>query len=547
MAYNPKKADLDSQGKRIILKKFFLKNRKQFYDTLGNIKAIDGAEFDKTSKKWTVPFTIENAKYIEDIGFQISDFMEKSIQNLLKPFENETPFIKRDKELIVNIEIGSDIIILDPPEDLIYYIKQDFEIDNPLYKENQKQGRSNHDTPRTLRVWDENQEEKWVSLSRGCERLLYNLTDKLDITCDSKDFTTYNSDSLDFSFSSKLRDNQIEPCKTVLESDSGVLCGGTGFGKTVCALYIIAKRQQRTMVIVHTKELLYQWEERCKEFLDYTPGLIGSGKFSIKQITIATVQTINKREFDCSSFGFLVVDECHRTPSSTFLKSCQKFSPFYILGLSATPYRRDGLAKFIFWTLGDLVYNVSKEELMEEGAILRPEIMYREFNYPTSGDYMKQIAQIVNWRERTEEIIDDVQELLFTGKRGIIVLLADRTLHLDNLSESLSLRDIEHDVLTGKIADKKRRAIVKGLNEATIKIVLATASLLQEGFDCKELTYIFICSPIKYAGKLVQIIGRAIRPCKEFDKKPVIYDYKDAGGIFNAQFESRKRVYDSYK
>ncbi|MEN8190944.1 MAG: DEAD/DEAH box helicase family protein, partial [Thermodesulfobacteriota bacterium] len=117
-------------------------------------------------------------------------------------------------------------------------------------------------------------------------------------------------------FSGTLRPYQQEAVSLVEKRAFGVLEAGTGSGKTVMALAVIAERRQPTLVVVHTKELLYQWQERISQFLDLDCGLVGDGHFTIEPVTVAIVNSARKRVDELKDhFGHLVVDECHRVPA----------------------------------------------------------------------------------------------------------------------------------------------------------------------------------------------------------------------------------------
>ena len=149
-------------------------------------------------------------------------------------------------------------------------------------------------------------------------------------------------DPVDFSFAGNLRPLQQQAVNDVLSRESGLLEAGTGAGKTVMALYIIYQRGQPALIIVHTKELLNQWLDRIENFLGIPRdeiGIIGGGKFSIgERITVATVQSLYKRVDELvPHIGDLIVDECHRAPSRTFIEAVSAFDARYRFGPNRHP------------------------------------------------------------------------------------------------------------------------------------------------------------------------------------------------------------------
>ena len=232
-----------------------------------------------------------------------------------------------------------------------------------------------------------------------------------------------------FTFSGTLRGYQQEAFDAMLRRDFGVLECPTGGGKTIVVLALIAKRQQPTLIVVHSKELLYQWHDRIKQFLGIEAGLIGDGQFDIKDVTVGIVNSVSKHLKELKArFGFLVVDECHRCPAKTFIDVVSQFDCRYLLGLSATPYRRDGSGKVINFYLGRTVHRVDKHHLNEIGAVLRPEIVQVEtdFNYDYQDDYTRMLTAATNDEARNTQIVN---EALKHQNRGTTLLVSDRVNH----------------------------------------------------------------------------------------------------------------------
>jgi len=124
---------------------------------------------------------------------------------------------------------------------------------------------------------------------------------------------------IDFFFSGELRPYQQEAVEDIVQRSFGVLEAGTGSGKTVMALHIIAERKQPTIIIVHSRELMLQWMERIDTFLGIKAGQAGGGRFDIRPVTVAIVNTARKRVEELApNFGQIIVDECHRVPASLF-------------------------------------------------------------------------------------------------------------------------------------------------------------------------------------------------------------------------------------
>lgn len=349
----------------------------------------------------------------------------------------------------------------------------------------------------------------------------------------------------DFEFLGELRPYQQEALELVLKRSFGVLEAGTGSGKTVMALGIIAERKQPTIVVVHTKELFYQWRDRAEQFLGCDVGLVGDGKFSIKPLTIAIVNTARKRVDELvPHFGHLVVDECHRVPAGLFTDVVSKFDCKYLLGLSATAFRRDdGLTKLIYYFMGDRLHKVDQGELQQTGAVLKPEHIQinTDFSYKYTGKYHSLIKALVEHEGRNRKIADDVAAVVSRDPEGIALVVSDRVSHCALLADLILKRDVTVQILTGKISAEQRAEVVEDVQAGRVQVLVATLQLISEGFDCPGLSTLFLTTPITFEGRLLQVIGRIMRPAA--GKQPRVFDYVDAAvSPLNRSAKGRKKV-----
>jgi len=351
---------------------------------------------------------------------------------------------------------------------------------------------------------------------------------------------------IDLAFTGTLRDYQQEAVASVLKRPQGVLEASTGAGKTVCALAIIAARKQPTLILVHNVELLHQWQERIRQFLGVEAGQVGAGKCDVRPVTVGIVNSVRTRLEDLvPHFGHIVVDECHRCPSAMFTECASAFDAKYLLGLSATPYRRDGLTKVIHFYLGPVVHCVDQARLREIGAVLRPEIVARETGFVFDGDaseqYQFMLTALVEDRARNELIANDVQAEVARGT-GTVLVVSDRVAHLEALNACLSHREEDMVLLTGATPKKQRTAIVERLARGDVRVLGSTLQLIGEGFDAPGLSSLFLATPIKFSGRVLQVVGRVLRP--KDGKTPRIYDYQDNHvGVLKASAKARQQVF----
>ena len=333
---------------------------------------------------------------------------------------------------------------------------------------------------------------------------------------------------IDYTFAGDLRPYQQEAVDLVVKKSFGVLEAGTGSGKTVMALKVIAERKQPTLVLVHSKELLLQWEQRIKQFLNCEVGLVGDGKFKIAPLTVAIVNTARKRVDELiPHFGHLIVDECHRVPAGLFTDVVSKFDCNYLLGLSATAFRReDELTCLIYYFMGDRIHQVDQAELQAVGAILKPThiAVKTGFEYHYDGDYQALIKQVVEHEGRNRKIVDDIKKVV-SEKKGVSLVVSDRVGHCELLADLLTKAGVSCEVLTGKVSAELRSKIVDGVQAGRVQVLVASFRLISEGFDCPRLDTLFLTTPVAFEGALLQVCGRIMRPAE--GKRARVYDYVD--------------------
>lgn len=432
------------------------------------------------------------------------------------------------------------------------YLKEKLEIPNPKWIENERMGRWNKNTPQTLKFYQDAGNRKIV-VPRGYVRrlILFCRSNNIRYEIDDRRRTLA---PVNMAFEGKLKPFQNQAVQAMLKKEFGTLCAPAGSGKTIMGLYMIAKRAQPALVVVHTRDLAYQWVDRIAEFLGEKKesiGLIGGGEKRIgDKISVALVQSLYKCAQEVSSrIGYLVVDECHRAPSRTFTEAVTAFDSRYMLGLSATPYRRDKLSRLIFWHLGDLHHQVRGKELVQAGHILQADVIFRETPFQPHFDpvnnYSKMLSELTLDDRRNHLIASDVAKEVENGD-GVCLVLSDRKKHCEVLQSILKFRHhIDAQILTGDLTTVQRRKVLERLNDGSIKVLVATGQLVGEGFDCKNLSTLFIATPVRFSGRVIQYLGRVLRSAPG-KKRARVYDYVDVNvGPLRAAAKAREHIYVS--
>jgi superfamily II DNA or RNA helicase len=445
----------------------------------------------------------------------------------------------------MQVLLSNNLYVTNAPPHLRMEICERLTMVNPKFLEAEKSGRWTGNIERTLQFFRE--EDGCLILPRGFVRELLELCSKHGIKPELIDRRKKLAE-IEFTFSGNLRKDQEQALAAILINPFGILEAPTGSGKTVIGLAAIAERRQRTLIVTHTRELQTQWVSRIHSFLGIPEeqiGIIGGGKKRIGQkITVALVQSLYKlADRAAPYFGHLIVDECHRTPSRTFTEAVSAFDCKYMLGLSATPWRRDQIP--VRWFLGSAVHKISRDDLKNNNSILKPSVEFRPTNFITdlnpSEQYSKMLTELVADPDRNQKIVGDV--IKASGDGGTCLVLSDRKDHVRHLQNLIQRQGIPADVLIGDMQAKDRREVVDRLNAGLVKVLCATGQLIGEGFDSKELSTLFVTTPIKFSGRVLQYVGRILRPAP--GKTAKIIDFCDwRVGVLRASAESRKRIYE---
>jgi len=369
-----------------------------------------------------------------------------------------------------------------------------------------------------------------ISLPRGCLDAVQELLQQNDISVEIQDKRVAGCE-MHVKFIGKLRNDQKAAVRAILKQEVGVLCAPTAFGKTVSAAALIAQRKVSTMVLVHRTELLRQWQEQLNTFLvlsKNTLGVIGGGKKKLTgKIDIAVMQSLSRQKNLpdlLDRYGQIIVDECHHISAFSFEAILKQAKAKYVVGLTATPIRRDGHHPIIFMQCGPIRHSASRPENAPANLEVWPQSLSSPEIPPASGiqDVFRVLA---NDSSRNQRIAQDILEAYQEGRK--ILVLTERTDHLELLRKSIG-DDIKHQfILHGRLSKKRRADILTKLAElddSTPRILLATGRLIGEGFDHPPLDTLVLAMPISWKGTLQQYAGRLHR--EHAEKQDVrIYDY----------------------
>ncbi len=362
---------------------------------------------------------------------------------------------------------------------------------------------------------------------------------------------------IEVEFNGQLRPTQEEAVNGITGHDEGILCAPTAFGKTAVAAWLVAKRQVSTLILVHRQQLLDQWQERLAMFLSMPAnsiGHIGGGKMHRTGcVDVAVIQSLYQKDGVkdfVAEYGQVIVDECHHISAFTFEQVMRQVKARFVLGLTATPTRKDGHHPIIYMQCGPARFSMSAKAMTETNPF-NHRVIPRHTDFQVSPSLAELTIQDVyaalsKDASRNDLIADDIVDAVKLGRSPL--LLTGRTEHLQYFVTRLSGAVKHLFVLKGGMGKKQRRQIAEAMvavPEAESRVILATGSYIGEGFDDARLDTLFLAMPISWKGTLQQYVGRLHRL---HDNKRVVqvYDYVDnAVPMLARMYERRLKGYSA--
>ena len=439
----------------------------------------------------------------------------------------------------------------DLPEPMLNRMIRVAAFQNPEFYKAQAMRLPTWDKPRIISCSEEFTQH--LALPRGCLQEVRELLKELGIRVLIRDERCVGK-SIEVNFQGNLRDDQAEATRQTLQHDEGVLCAPTAFGKTVVAAKLIADRAVNTLILVHRQQLLEQWRARLAVFLDLPANAIGQvigGKDSRTGfIDVALLQSLQRKGEvkDCvAEYGHVIADECHHLTAFSFEQVMRQVKAKFIVGLTATPTRKDGHHPIIFMQCGPIRFSLSAREAAQLSPF-RHLVLPRQTGFQTPAEIADftihgAYAALVTNEERNQQIIGDIIQAVREGRTPLV--LTNRTDHLERLASGLS--EIQHVlILKGGMGKKQRQAaaeMLASIPDGTPRVLLATGSYIGEGFDDSRLDTLFLTMPISWRGTLQQYVGRLHRI--HHGKKVVrVFDYVDAQvPMLSRMYEKRLKGY----
>ena len=436
------------------------------------------------------------------------------------------------------------------PPALLNQLKRIAAFQNPEFYKRQNLRLSTALTPRVISCAEDLPDH--LALPRGCLSDVEEQLGRCGVTVDLRD-ERVAGENLALEFKGSLSPVQQAAARALLAHDIGVFVAPPGVGKTVLGTHLVARRGCSTLILVHRKPLLDQWRAQLALFLGIEAkevGQIGGGKNRpTGRIDVAMIQSLARKDgvnARLASYGHLIVDECHHLSAATFERVLAEAKARYVVGLTATPKRRDGHHPIIHMQLGPVRYAVDAQAHAQARAYEHV-LVVRETGYRGEGASIQEhYAGLARDESRNRMIVDDVIAALEEGRSPIV--LTERTDHLELLAGELSRVTRNLVVLRGGLGAKATRELRERLDSIPPdqeRLILATGRYIGEGFDDPRLDTLFLALPVSWKGTIVQYAGRLHRVSP--GKREVrIFDYADTEvPMLRRMFEKRLRGYSA--
>jgi superfamily II DNA or RNA helicase len=402
-------------------------------------------------------------------------------------------------------------------------------------------------------------------------------------------------------FSGKPFDYQEKIIESFMKAGgNGLICVPCGKGKTFMALAIAARLGKRFCIIVDKEFLLNQWKGEIESFF---PGLtVGVLQGDVNQTntvllprkslisaelkalckenglkvsgtkdeltarlydagidlnrdpetmtydcTICMLQSVIQKDYPkdtFANFGLTIFDECHHLGAAHFSRVLQKVQTKWMLGLSATPTRDDGLTKVFEWFLGAPVY---WEKTREPDATVA--VYVKSFVYDDDPDYYEApldwkndvimarlLGKVIDYKPRTNYIARIIKQWIKEDEGRRILVLSERITHLEDFELLLKPLGVEIGYYIGGMKEEVREK-----SAASARIILATYAMASEAMNIKTLNAVVLASPRK---KVEQSTGRIlrIRP-EQRNLEHRILDFIDSHAMYMGQWRKRLTYY----
>ena len=490
-----------------------------------------------------------------------------------QPWKKEKPFRREDVEGKLRLILSNGLYVdsLNLKAAIQNKIRRLAAVRNPSFYKNAAMGMSNFSTSQWIYLGKDHL-SGYIEIPRGVYDELINKIKSAAIPCEIFD-ERQRGRCINVTFKGELREEQKPALEEMMKYDNGILQAATAFGKTVVCSAMIAEKKVNTLIVLENSALLDQWKDALEQFLDIDERLpeykTKTGRTRVRKSLIGKLQgshdsmtgvvdiamagsLCKKEEWHplIDHYGMIIVDECHHAASDTIAKVLQKVPAKYVYGVTATPKRADGLEKINYMLLGPIRYIYSSQEKIKAQRI--PHLVYPRFTRTvlprgviTERMHPNEAYEILRHNEvRDEQILSDVKDCIAAGRTPVI--LSRYKDHSERLYERIKSYADKVFLMTGNNSKKEHRRIREQLQETTsgeTLALVATGSLIGEGFDFPRLDTLIMATPVSFQSVVEQYAGRLNRNYTGKDDV-IVFDYVDSHiPMFEKMYAKRLKAY----
>ena len=529
------------------------------WETLFNKPRLSQEFLEEKIKEWS--------NIIDDIAANAAESDRE------KPWNRMQHFNKNDVEGKLHIILSNGIYVdnTNLKAAMQNRIRRMAAISNPVFYKNQAIGTSNYDTARWIYLGKDHL-SGYIQIPRGLQDELWENIKQADIDYEMED-ERQQGRKINVDFKGELRPEQDKALKELIRYDNGILHAATAFGKTVVSSAIIAQKKINTLIILESSALIEQWKEALEKFLNINEGLptyeTKTGRVRKRKSLIGTLQGAHdsmtgiidiamagslckngKYHKMMNEYGLVLIDECHHSASETIANVLKEVKAKYVYGVTATPKRGDGLEKINYMLIGPIRYSYTAKEKAKEQGIQH--LVYPRFTMTvpprgviTDKMHPNEAYEIIHNNDvRDEQIIEDVKNCVAAGRTPVV--LSRYKDHSEKFYERLKSYADHVFLMTGNNSKKEHRKILEQMHQVDKNeslILIATGSLVGEGFDFPRLDTLFMATPVSFRGVVEQYAGRLNRDYAG-KENVIIYDYVDNHiPMFNNMYMKRLKAY----
>ena len=509
----------------------------------------------------------EWSNHIEDI---VADADENDRE---KPWNRIQHFNKNDVDGKLHITLSNGIYVdnTNLKASMQNKIRRMAAFSNPVFYKHQIIGTSNYDTPRWIYLGKDHL-SGYIQIPRGLQDNLLERARQADVDYEIQD-ERQRGKHINVDFKGELRQEQDKALKELTKYDNGILHAATAFGKTVVSSAIIAQKKVNTLIILESSALIEQWKDALEKFLNIDEELPSyetkTGRVRKRKSLIGTLQGVHdsmtgiidiamvgslckKGEYHklLNEYGLVLIDECHHSASETIANILKELKAKYVYGVTATPKRGDGLEKINYMLIGPIRYSYTAKEKAKEQGIQH--LVYPRFTRTvpprgviTGKMHPNEAYEIIHNNDlRDEQIVDDVKNCVSAGRTPVV--LSRYKDHSEKLYKRLKSYADYVFLMTGNNSKKEHRKILEQMRQVgndESMILVATGSLVGEGFDFPRLDTLFMATPVSFRGVVEQYAGRLNRDYAG-KENVIIYDYVDNHiPMFDNMYMKRLKAY----